>query len=333
MVSLDHTYCALFDSAYLPKALVLYRSLVHHRPDAELVAYCFDDASVDTLRRLGLPRVHPISLSELEADDPDLAAVRQDRTTVEYFWTATPAVVVNLMSRRPDLDRVTYVDADLRFFCDPQILFDEMADQSVLITPHRYPPIYAQHEVHGLFNVQFMSFRLDDRGHAVAAWWRERCLEWCYDRIEPTRFADQKYLDEWPQRFDGVHVLEHPGGGLAPWNAFGHDVRVTDGIGSVDGEPLVFFHFHGLRLLENGRARLWPAGFHVPRAVRRDVYGPYLRELAQARRDIVAVAPDYDDDLVAPPTVSVRWAQLRSRIGEAATRRLWSVRHQEPAAS
>ena len=80
-----------------------------------------------------------------------------------------------------------------------------------------------------IYNVQFMTFRRDARGLEALHWWRDRCIEWCYYRVEDGKLGDQKYLDDWPERFDGVHVLEHPGGGLAPWNVENYELARRNG--------------------------------------------------------------------------------------------------------
>ena len=70
----------------------------------------------------------------------------------------------------------------------------------------------------GLYNVGWVSVRRRDDGIAALRWWRERCIEWCYDRVEGDRFADQRYLDRLPEMFSGIHVISHLGANLAPWN-------------------------------------------------------------------------------------------------------------------
>jgi SAM-dependent methyltransferase len=109
--------------------------------------------------------------------------------------------------------------------------------------------------------------------------------------------GDQKYLDEFSTRFDRVHVLEHPGGGLAPWNVTNHELRGNRENVLVDSRPLVFFHYHSLRLYHRDLAArvatalgylrpgvppvplAWTSNYAAPETERRLVWNPYLRAL------------------------------------------------------
>jgi hypothetical protein len=113
------------------------------------------------------------------------------------------------------------------------------------------------------------------------AWWRERCLEWCKDKVEPTRYADQKYLDRWPELFRGVHIYTHPGANLARWNVKYRKVTQREGRLWVDDRPLIFFHFASFRQLAPW---LYQANFAthwvIPtRLVRQEIFGQYIAEL------------------------------------------------------
>jgi hypothetical protein len=312
-------FVTLLNVNYLLKGLVLHATLREQRPDSRLTVYCFDERSEQLLNALALPGLTIVPLAELEQSDAELAAVKPTRSVGEYFWTATPSLPLHFLDNNPGAQSVTYVDADLGFFSDPQPLFDEMGDAAVLITPHGFSAPYRYKEALGRFNVQFLTFRRDERAIEVLRWWRERCIEWCYAMPSEGRFGDQKYLDEWPARFgDAVHVLQHPGGGVAPWNLLGRKVEPGP---RINGVPVVFFHYHGLSYRSDGRHELHPTGYHVTAEQERCLYEPYLERLGQALAAVRSVAPDFAAGIDAPDQPAVRLRKRLERIAEWIDRR------------
>ncbi|HAA01379.1 MAG TPA: hypothetical protein DCD96_06995, partial [Flavobacteriales bacterium] len=90
------------------------------------------------------------------------------------------------------------------FYSDPEVLIREMGNNSVLITPHNYSPEYDNSSISGRYCVQFVCFKNTADGMAVLNWWKDSCIDWCFDRVEDGKFGDQKYLDEFSSRFSGV---------------------------------------------------------------------------------------------------------------------------------
>ncbi len=253
---------------------------------------CWDAETRDILTRLGLPNLRLITRAEFESGDEGLARAKTDRSRVEYYWTCTPSLPLYIFGQNPDVEVLTYVDADLFFYRDPQPIYEEFADASILIVAHRYGPELAHLAEYGIYNVGLMVFRRDAPGLACLRWWRERCLEWCRAEPENGKFGDQKYLDDWPQRFPRVRALQHPGAGLAPWNWMNYDLRFHGQQASVAGWPLIFYHFHGLKIL-NGW--LYDPGLSLyrtmPAPTRRWFYEPYLHALRAAWQMARRVAP------------------------------------------
>ena len=334
-----HDFCTLFDGNYLPRGLVTHRSLRAVLPDARLRVLCMDAEAKRLLDVLGEPGLEAIAIEELEVQDPNLAAVKADRSRAEYCWTTTPALCRYLFDREPELRELTYIDADLLFVSSPEPIFEELGDDSVLIVPHRYAPQWAkQEETHGIYNVEWLTFRRDDRGIAVLDWWRERCIEWCYARAEDGKFGDQKYLDDWPARFEGVHVLRHPGGGLAPWNVPRHHLENQDGAITVDGYSLVFFHAHSLALHQlDVRVRALaaldlPLGPRIDEGVgwttnypsgvdRAWIWTPYLRRLVETYGELPRLEPGFPTGFVP-----LDYRKLLHPVASAARRRAHELR-------
>ncbi len=287
-----HNFCTLFDSNYLTRALVMYRSLEETGDEFTLYAVCFDDLSYQILQKLALPRMVAIPLPQFET--PALLGVKAGRTAGEYCWTCTPHVIRHVLDTYR-LPEVTYVDADLCFYAKPSLLLEEFAASgaSVLITEHRYTSRYDHSLTFGIYCVQFMTFKSDARGLKALQWWQDRCLEWCYARLEDGKFGDQKYLDDWTERFEGVHVLQHLGGGVAPWNVQQYTVEQRGGKSlAVNGVPLVFYHFHAYKHYTDGTHDL--GGYKLTPAVVDLIYRPYVRRLKAARAESAAVVPGFD---------------------------------------
>lgn len=248
---MTHQFCTYFDRNYLSRGLALLESLRRHSSAFRLHVLCLDAETHAFLAALDAPDVVPIALGTLESADPELAETRRSRSQVEYYFTCTAAFCRFLLSRS-DFDRLTYLDADLYFFSDPQIVFDEIGDASISIIPHRFSARNYLKRMYGLFNVGWVTWRRDDAGLRCLDELRRRCIAWCHDYLDGTRFADQRYLDAWPSDYPGVHVIRNKGANLAPWNLDSTVPAFDRGQIHVDGSPLVFFHFHRLRLHAGG---------------------------------------------------------------------------------
>jgi hypothetical protein len=284
-------FCTYFDSNYLAQGLTLYRSLEAVCDDFRLWVLCLDDACYAALDNEGLDKITPVPLATLIESDPQLAGARANRTLFEFYFTCTAAFTAWVLSENDQVDLLTYLDADLYFFSDPQPIYRELEDASVGIIEHRFPESLRHLERYGLYNVAWVSFRRDEQGLACLDRWRAQCIEWCYDRLEGDRFADQKYLDAWPREFQRVHSIQHKGANLAPWNVARY--RLSNGGGvQVDGQALIFYHYHGLKKLAFGS--LYDAGLGINRAVmtpvlREQVYRRILTALDESRQRLAAM--------------------------------------------
>ncbi|KRC60465.1 hypothetical protein ASE14_05445 [Agromyces sp. Root81] len=291
-----HAYCTYFDSGYLSRGLALIDSLRRHGDDAPVWVLCLDDAAHEYLTELADPSIRPIMVDALEDAEPGLSAVKPGRSRMEYYFTCTPLLMRYVMDQHDVRDGVViYLDADLYFFDRPALVLDALGDGSVGIIEHRYPPrLERRLAKYGRFNVGWVGIRNDDNGRSCLNWWAEQCLEWCFDVPSDGRYADQGYLNEFPSRFDGVRVLSNAGFNLAPWNTGRHDIAVTTSGGSPavtvdDGQPLVFFHFHGIKA-----AGGWfitsqlVYGSPMSRRLREYVYAPYIDQIVRCSAEVSA---------------------------------------------
>jgi hypothetical protein len=239
-------FCTYFDNNYLFRGLCLLDSLEQHCPEFTLTVLCLDEICIEKIRELKRSNVFPLSLIELEAANPELLKVKSERNRLEYYYTCGPAFIGYVLERQTDIDLITYLDSDLYFYSSPKSLFDAFIGHSIGVVAHNLPEFRKKINT-GLFNVGWISFRRDKDGMACLDRWRYQCIEWCFERFEEGKYADQLYLDEWPNLYSGFYEYTHHGANVASWNVKDYRFSFRDGQVFVDNDPLVFYHFHGFK--------------------------------------------------------------------------------------
>jgi hypothetical protein len=293
-------YCIYCDHRYLPRAQSVIQSLRSFECVDEIWLYCLTPECRRGAEALAMDNVRLFDLADLEMAYPALLQVKAERTILEYYYTCTPFVMDHAMKSCPDADTVTYLDADLWFFGDPERVFDEIGDAPVAIVPHNFPPRLTALEKFGRYNVGWVTFRRSEEGIACLEWWRDRCLEWCFGKPEGDRCGDQGYLEKFIQVAPHTKVIRHKGCNTAPWNIENYVIANQDGHIFVDDDPLIFFHFHGV---QRGLGVFYFSGhrrYGAPQTlfVRNHLYRPYIVSLNSNENALRRILPHFDSKRV-----------------------------------
>lgn len=230
-----------FDVNYLSKGLTMIESLLQNSLHPMVHVLAMDEETKHALHVLANGRISIYSMPEFESATGS-GELRSTRTHREFCWTVG-SVFTDFVMQFNDLHEVTYCDADVFFFADPEPVFTEIGDKSIAITPHRFAKKdEARLLPNGKYAVQWVTFR-GEVGRRCLAEWSKNVKAWCkYENAGPGRFADQGYLDFFERDYPGeVCEIQHPGVGLAPWNIANY--HISDGP-KVDGWPVIMYHFH-----------------------------------------------------------------------------------------
>lgn len=285
-------YCTLFDSGYLDRGIALYRSLEKVSNNFMLFIFCFDNIAYDILRKINLPKA--VLVKEEALLDSRLSQIKESRAHAEYCWSCTPRIIEYVLDKF-EVDSCTYIDADMIFYSDPNILVNSIPEEdSVSIVEHRFADNFAKknrEKKYGKYCVEFNTFKNNDFGRQVLIWWKDRCYEACSMEADGENYGDQKYLDSFHDLFEGIYDQKHLGAGIAPWNISSYKlIEEKDNqiiIEYKDGKrcPIVFFHFQGLTILNNKRANIsvYNELGKMDKRLIDVIYIPYIKELFDIR--------------------------------------------------
>ena len=287
------TFCTLFDSNYLDKGLVLYESMTNVMENFKLYILAMDEKCEDILKDMNLSHSIVISLKEFE--DEELLEIKSKRARAEYCWTCTASLIDYVLEKYKE-EYCTYVDSDLYFFKNPQVLIEEMIDAncSVQIVEHGFGNgiIAKKKEKNaGKYCVQFNTFKNNPESLNILRTWKKQTRNHC--SMEVGEMGDQKYLTDWAEKYEKVHVLKHSGGGVAPWNIVRYKYASEENqmIYLMDKKTkkkfeLVFYHFHHLEYIDEKHVNInaFKTSVGIEERLVQKVYIPYLRHLEKVKK-------------------------------------------------
>ena len=288
-------YCTLSDKNYMLQGLTMFKSLIDNSTEQFVLYYlCFDKETYNSIIKVNQEynNIVPILLDDLESEFSELNIAKNNRRYDEYCWMFA-SWFSNYLINTYDINHIMYVDADVYFMKNPQIVFDEINDKSVGIMMHRH---VTEKSTYGKYNVGIIYFKSDENGLKVLDWWKDAVINKKYPELATC--GDQKYLDAFIPEFgeDTISIIDNGVGHGAPWNwrLYVYEHYEEDGsiIWGDKRQPLVFAHFSQFKFdLENdtldfsgGKYPDHTLGFQVfniPEV--RQVYYNYFQDIKKTR--------------------------------------------------
>ncbi|MGE5630417.1 MAG: glycosyltransferase [Caulobacteraceae bacterium] len=285
-----HYYCTIVSKEYLHKGLMLYKSLKKYDQAFKMFFVCMNDDAKALLSGIITDNAVFISIEDVEREDTELASVKAGRNEKEYAWTSKASIFLYLFKNYPKVDRILWLDSDIVFFSSPKPIFDRFKSCSILLTKERFKGINKRlNKVYGIFNTGLMGFKRDKYSIKCLKWFREKCIEWCFNWVLPGKWSDQMYVNDWEKRFKRVRVIKHTGINVTAWNVQGCKIEKVDNKIFLDHKKLVFYHYSGFNYFNKNEFELC-CYIKIPEAVKREIYMPYVKEY----QSIIELLDSYD---------------------------------------
>ncbi|MFI3157696.1 MAG: hypothetical protein QX199_16245 [Methylococcaceae bacterium] len=237
--------------SYLPKARVLAKSVKRFHPDWTFVLLYSDDLPVGfDLKQEPFDEI--LTLEQL--DLPSWKSWAFGHAVVE-LCTAVKGPAAELLAQRPGVNKIMYLDPDIKVFNSLSSLESLLDQYQILLTPHL---LDAEQDInaiqdneisalkHGVYNLGFFAAGTSGQGLDFIRWWAERLRLFCRDDIPGGLFTDQRWCDLAPAFFSGLGIVRDRGCNVATWNIAHRRLSKDDaGIFFVADVPLRFYHFTG----------------------------------------------------------------------------------------
>jgi len=272
-----YTLCTYFDKNYLVQGLTLYRSLVKQESKFTLWILCLDETSFDILTKLNLPSVNLLREQDLTEFDSRLLRAKSNRPLIQYYYCFTATIVNYVLHTDQQAEAVTYIDADMFAYTSLSQIITQQPGKDVMIIEHLHKT--KEKNYHGKFNVSIIYFKRSYNGLKCLNWWNDMTI--VSTKLGDGVWGDQMYLDEFPKKFDGVHIISDISIGAAPWNIEVHTISRKENTVMLNGSSLKIFHF--ARFIMLNRSLFIPIKrAYLSRKTLIEIYMPYMMEMRKS---------------------------------------------------
>jgi len=234
-------FCTLSDYNYLNQGLVLYESIQKHIDEFTLYYLCIDKISYDKLIQLNLDSIIPMYVDDYQEFKKECELYN------EYCWSLASRLLLYLVCNK-NIKDILYVDSDICFYNDINIIYDEIGENSIGIVPHRLG--HNRESSVGKYNVGIIYFKNNICGKKCLNLWVNCVIDLNnkYKKQYGTH-GDQKYLELFPIKFPlETCIIQNKVSYGAPWNFYIYDYNgFKEGNRIVKYKekeyPFIFIHF------------------------------------------------------------------------------------------
>lgn len=255
ILSNNLSFVTYFSKEFMIQGSVAIDSFLNFHKESSGFVICLDRTTSLYLKSKNYPKtIAIIDLEELSEINSMFHNFINSRSYTESIISIKPHLIEEFLGQVDEDSYLVYFDADL-FFFNSLLNIDEITSGfEVLLSEHLFPVKMRESVKFGKFNGGFVVFRNSKISKGLLKRWKDLCTEWCKLELLENKFADQKYLDEFPEN-EGVSSLKHPGVNNGQYyfqDKRDFDLLFRERRIQLEGFPLICFHFHGIRILLSG---------------------------------------------------------------------------------
>lgn len=239
--------CTIAAKNYLAQARAWAESIRRVDPEAVLVTLLIDEYFGSSWKERELFEV--IGIAEIGLPRLESFLFRYD--LLEFATAVKPWLLAHLLDRYSP-STVQYFDPDILLFAGLETIDRRFDGADILLIPHllgdgerRLRQVELAVMKCGTYNLGFIALAESHATREFLRWWQERLEFDCLSEGAMGLFVDQKWIDLAAGAQPKVRIIREPGWNVAYWNLHQRTFVRNNGGYSVDGEPLVFFHFSG----------------------------------------------------------------------------------------